>query len=181
MGTIRPRASAHGRRGMPAALALPDRHAPPAAAGVTGCPKGQSTQARRIRGRGNRETSGPGMSPARTTQEPERRHVGDPDAARPYRPAVPADVARLLALQRSAGNAAVARMLRPQECILLPPDPSEQAEGEADEGEQERLPAAGGAPGMSGADAGTAGFGAILSPTSGAWAAVPSAASVAGF
>src|SRR4051812_47835477 len=157
MRTIRPRASAHGRRGMPAAVVPPDRRAPPAAAGVTGCPKGQSTQARRIRGRGARETSGPGMSPARTTQEPDRRHVGDPDAARPYRPAVPADVARLLALQRSAGNAAVARMLRPQECILLPPDPSEQAEGEADEEEQERLPPPRGPPRRSGAGAGAPG------------------------
>src|SRR4051794_13830485 len=167
MGTIRPRASAHGRRGMPAALAPPDRHAPPAAAGVTGCPKGQSTQAGRIRGRGDRETSGPGMSPARTTQEPDRRHVGDPDAARPYRPAVPADVARLLALQRSAGNAAVARMLRPQECILLPPDPSEQAEGEADEEEQERLAPARGAARGGGAAAGPPGCRRALPPPAG--------------
>jgi hypothetical protein len=112
------------------------------------------------------------MSQGRISHQPDERPLKDPDAARAHRPAAPPGVARLLALQRSAGNAAVARMLRAQECILLPPDPSDQTEDEADEEGQERVAAA---------VADDAGFGAILAPTAGTLAAVPSAASLPGF
>ena len=55
------------------------------------------------------------------------------------------NVVQILTLQRSAGNAAVARMLE-ADCFVTPPDPTQPTEGETEEQRQQRLAAGGGQP-----------------------------------
>jgi hypothetical protein len=86
-------------------------------------------------------------------------------------PALAPNVAQILALQRSAGNAAVARMLE-ADCFVTPPDPSEPTEGETEEERQQRLAGGGGQPGEAPHDEEAEHASAILNP----WAASPAPA-----